>query len=141
MSSRSESNAPPLGLGVASVVLGVISTLLFFLPILATPIALIGLALAVVGCAAWDGVEPNESALVVRGTGRLGTRPDNQSGDCLCAERIRGDAHRPSKRARPRSAVRTASGTSVGLTDAQTAQASRASVCWPTLRRCYLPDC
>jgi hypothetical protein len=50
MSSRSESNAPPLGLGVASVVLGVISTLLFFLPILATPIALIGLVLAVVGC-------------------------------------------------------------------------------------------
>jgi hypothetical protein len=29
----------------------VISTLLFFLPILATPIAVIGLALAVVGCA------------------------------------------------------------------------------------------
>ena len=50
MSSRSENNAPPLGLGVASVVLGVISTLLFFLPILATPIAVIGLALAVVGC-------------------------------------------------------------------------------------------
>jgi hypothetical protein len=51
MSSRSESNAPPLGLGVASVVLGVISTLLFFLPILAAPIAAIGLILAIVGCA------------------------------------------------------------------------------------------
>ncbi|HXY33177.1 MAG TPA: hypothetical protein VEI07_03055 [Planctomycetaceae bacterium] len=51
MSSQSGSQAPPLGLGVASVVLGVISTLLFFLPVLATPIAVIGLILAVIGCA------------------------------------------------------------------------------------------
>ena len=38
MSHPSEPKTPPLGLGVSSVVLGVISTLLFFLPILATPI-------------------------------------------------------------------------------------------------------
>jgi hypothetical protein len=46
-----EGKTPPLGLGVASVVLGVISTLLFFLPILATPIGLVGLLLAIIGCA------------------------------------------------------------------------------------------
>jgi hypothetical protein len=50
MNGPSAEKTPPLGLGVASVVLGVISTLLFFLPILATPIALIGLLLAVIGC-------------------------------------------------------------------------------------------
>ncbi len=50
MNRPSEVTTQPLGLGVASVVLGVISTLLFFLPILATPIGLIGLTLAVIGC-------------------------------------------------------------------------------------------
>jgi hypothetical protein len=50
-SPASQVAKPPLGLGVASVVLGVISTMLFFLPILATPIGIIGLTLAIVGCA------------------------------------------------------------------------------------------
>jgi hypothetical protein len=45
-----KSDVQPLGLGVASVVLGVISTLLFFLPILAIPIGVVGLILALVGC-------------------------------------------------------------------------------------------
>jgi hypothetical protein len=50
MTNPPEVKTPPLGLGVASVVLGVISTMLFFLPILATPISVVGLLLAIVGC-------------------------------------------------------------------------------------------
>jgi hypothetical protein len=61
MSGQSERTTPPPGLGVASVVLGVISTLLFFLPILATPIAVIGVILATVGCAL--GVTSNRTSL------------------------------------------------------------------------------
>jgi hypothetical protein len=51
MNRPSEAQTTPLGLGIASVVLGVISTMLFFLPILAVPIGVTGLLLAVVGCA------------------------------------------------------------------------------------------
>jgi hypothetical protein len=51
MNRPPEIKTPPMGLGVASVVLGVISTMLFFLPVLATPIGLIGLTLALIGCA------------------------------------------------------------------------------------------
>jgi hypothetical protein len=51
MNTPSPANVPPIGIGAAAVVLGVISTLLFFLPILATPIGVIGMMLAIVGCA------------------------------------------------------------------------------------------
>ena len=50
MSSSRPTNPQAMGIGVASVVLGVISTMLFFLPILGAPIGAVGLILAIVGC-------------------------------------------------------------------------------------------
>ena len=96
MNRPSEVTTQPLGLGVASVVLGVISTLLFFLPILATPIGLIGLALAVIGCGL--GVTSGRTSLRWSAVGLVvsGLAHHHQPGDCL---RRRVDS---STRRRPR---------------------------------------
>jgi hypothetical protein len=49
MAASSPSSDPPDGLGVISVVLGSLGTLLFFLPILGIPLGIVGLALGGVG--------------------------------------------------------------------------------------------
>ena len=58
---------PPLGLGLASVVLGAISLMLFVLPILAIPVSACGLVAGVVGIALIGFVKSVDGRLALAG--------------------------------------------------------------------------
>jgi VIT1/CCC1 family predicted Fe2+/Mn2+ transporter len=49
MTTHQQSTNPPLGIGLASVILGSVGGLLFFLPVLGIPLGMVGLALGLVG--------------------------------------------------------------------------------------------
>ena len=49
MAATSPLSGPPVGVGLASVILGSVGGLLFFLPILSIPLGAVGLAFGIVG--------------------------------------------------------------------------------------------
>jgi membrane associated rhomboid family serine protease len=70
MAANSTSSDPPLGMGLTSVILGSVGSLLFFLPVLGIPLGAVGLAFGVVGILAaivgrWTSLRWSVAGIVV----------------------------------------------------------------------------
>ena len=72
MGTISPSSDPPLGIGLASVILGSVGTLLFFLPVLGIPLGAAGLAFGIAGLllamlGGWTSLRWSVAGMVVSG--------------------------------------------------------------------------
>ena len=77
MGTISASSEPPLGMGLASVILGSVGALLFFLPVLGIPLGAVGLVFGIVGLlmailGGWTSLRWSVAGIVVSGLA-LGT--------------------------------------------------------------------